>query len=201
MSISTYAELQTAIASWLNRSDLTTIIPDFIRIAEEQLSLDLHAREMEAQTTLATVGDVATVALPSDMHEIRRFRVDVSYSAPLKYLTPDQISADYASDAVGQPTVYTVIGSNAQLAPVPDGIYSLELTYKQQLPSLSDSNTTNWLLTKWPSAYLYASLQAAEPFLLNDARIAVWQGLYQQQIERINGSDWFVGSTPTVRAL
>lgn len=200
MSISTYAELQTAVASWLNRADLTTYVPDFIRIAEDQMSLDLHTREMEAQTTLVTVGDVATVALPTDMHEIRRFRVDVSYSQPLKFLTPDQLSADYASDAVGQPLVYTVIGANAQLAPVPDGVYSLELTYKQQLPALSDSNTTNWLLTKWPSLYLYAALQASEPFLNNDARIGTWQGLYQQQLERINGSDWFVASTPQVRA-
>lgn len=200
MSISTYAELQTAVASWLNRSDLTAYVPDFIRIAEDQLSLDLHTREMEAQTTLVTVGDVATVALPADMHEIRRFRVDVSYSQPLKFLTPDQLSADYASDAVGQPIVYTVIGSNAQLAPVPDGVYSLELTYKQQLPALSDSNTDNWLLTKWPSLYLYASLIAAEPFLKNDDRLMLWQGLYQQQLERINGSDWFVASTPQVRA-
>lgn len=200
MSISTYAELQTAVASWLNRSDLTDYVPDFIRIAEDQLSLDLHTREMEAQTTLVTVGDVATVALPTDMHEIRRFRVDVSYSQPLKFLTPDQLSADYASDAVGQPIVYTVIGANAQLAPVPDGVYSLELTYKQQLPALSDSNTVNWLLTKWPSLYLYASLIAAEPFLKNDDRLMLWQGLYQQQLDRINGSDWFVASTPQVRA-
>lgn len=200
MSISTYAELQTAVANWLNRSDLTDYVPDFIRIAEDQLSLDLHTREMEAQTTLVTVGDVATVALPTDMHEIRRFRVDVSYSQPLKFLTPDQLSADYASDAVGQPIVYTVIGANAQLAPVPDGVYSLELTYKQQLPALSDSNTANWLLTKWPSLYLYAALVAAEPFLKNDDRLMLWQGLYQKQLDRINGSDWFVASTPQVRA-
>lgn len=200
MTIANYSDLQTAVADWLNRNDLTARVTDFIRFGEDQLSIDLKARQMEAQVTLTTTAGVATVALPTDMHELRRLRVDVPYSQPLSYRTPDEISADYSSDAVGQPIVYTVIGFNAELAPVPDAAYSLKLTYQQQVPALTDTNTSNWLLTDFPSAYLYASLLAAEPFLKNDERIPVWQAMYEKIVSSINGSDWAVASTLRVRA-
>ncbi|MNN98291.1 hypothetical protein D3C81_2176490 [compost metagenome] len=79
-------------------------------------------------------------------------------------------------------------------------MYSLELTYRQRIPTLSVSNTTNWLLTNWPNAYLYASLLAATPFIMNDARLPVWGQLYTQAIEGINGIDWYSGTTMKVRS-
>lgn len=100
----------------------------------------------------------------------------------------------------GQPIVFTVVGSNLELAPIPDAVYSLELTYQQRIPSLSVGSPTNWLLTSWPNAYLYAALLAATPFIMNDARIAVWAQLYSQTIESINGVDWYSGSTMKVRS-
>jgi hypothetical protein len=37
MALSTYSDLQTAVATWLHRSDLTAIIPDLITLAETHL--------------------------------------------------------------------------------------------------------------------------------------------------------------------
>jgi hypothetical protein len=37
-----YATLQTTIANYLARSDLTATIPEFIRLAEDRLSRDLR---------------------------------------------------------------------------------------------------------------------------------------------------------------
>lgn len=200
MSITNYSELQASVASWLNRADLTANINDFITLAESQLSRDLKTRQMELKTTLSTVVGVNTVALPTDMLEMRRFQVAGSYNQPLSYRTPDEQSIDFSSNSSGQPIVFTVIGANAELAPIPDAIYSLELTYRQRIPALSDTNTTNWLLTNWPDAYLWASLIAATPFIMNDARLPVWQGLYSQAISGINGIDWYSGTTMKVRA-
>ncbi|WP_367256515.1 hypothetical protein [Pseudomonas sp. stari2] len=199
MSITTYAELQASVASWLNRGDLTANIPDFITLAEAQMSTDLKTRSMENKTTLATVAGTKTVALPTDMLEMRRLQVVGTYNQPLSYRTPDELSIDYAANGSGQPVVFTVIGGNIELAPIPDAVYSLELTYQQRIPALSDSSPTNWLLTNWPNAYLYASLLAAMPFIMNDARLAVWGQLYAQAVEGINGVDWYSGSTMKVR--
>ena len=41
-----YATLQTTIASYLARNDLTATIPEFIRLAENRLSRDLRIRQM-----------------------------------------------------------------------------------------------------------------------------------------------------------
>ena len=200
MSITNYSELQTSVANWLNRGDLSANVPDFIALAECQLSTDLKTRAMEAKVTLATVAGTNTVALPTDMLEMRRVQVVGTYNQPLSYRSPDEISIDFAANGVGQPTVFTVIGGNLELAPIPDAVYSLELTYQQRIPALSGTNTTNWLLTSWPNAYLYASLLAATPFIMNDARIATWANLYSEAIDSINSVDWYSGSTMKVRA-
>ncbi|MBT9571105.1 MAG: hypothetical protein IV106_08355 [Pseudomonas umsongensis] len=200
MSITTYAELQASVANWLNRSDLTANIPDFITLAESQLSRDLKARGMETKVTLSTVAGTKTVALPTDLLEMRRLQVAGTYNQPLSYRSPDELSIDFADNSSGQPVVFTVIGANAELAPIPDAVYSLELTYMQRIPALTVSNTTNWLLTNWPDAYLWASLLAATPFIMNDARLAVWTQLYTQAVEGINGVDWYSGSTMKVCA-
>lgn len=199
MSITSYAELQASVASWLNRGDLSANIPDFVTLAEAQLNRDLKTRAMETKTTLPTVAGVNTVALPTDMLEMRRLQVVGTYNQPLSYRSPDEISIDFAANTSAQPVVFTVIGGNIELAPIPDGVYSLELTYQQRIPALSDTNTTNWLLTNWPDAYLYASLLAATPFIMNDARLSTWAQLYSQAITGINGIDWYSGSTMKVR--
>lgn len=200
MSITNYSELQASIASWLNRGDLTANITDFITLAEAQLSTDLKTRAMEAKTTLATVVASKNVALPTDMLEMRRLQVVGTYNQPLSYRTPDELSIDFASNSSGQPIVFTVVGGNIELAPIPDAVYSLELTYQQRIPALSDANITNWLLTSWPNAYLYAALLAATPFIMNDARLATWGQLYSQAVDGINSIDWYSGSTMKVRA-
>lgn len=200
MSITTYAELQASVASWLNRADLSANIPDFITLAEAQLNTDLKTRSMEAKVTLVTVAGTKTVALPTDMLEMRRLQVVGTYNQPLSYRSPDELSIDFASNTSAQPIVFTVVGGNIELAPIPDGVYSLELTYQQRIPALTASNTTNWLLTSWPNAYLYAALLAATPFIMNDARLAVWSQMYTQAVDGINGVDWYSGSTMKVRS-
>lgn len=200
MSITTYDELQASVASWLNRGDLTGNIPDFITLAEAQMNVDLKARAMDIKTTLVTVGGVNTVALPTDMLEMRRLQVAGTYNQPLSYRAPDELSIDFSDNSSAQPIVFTVIGGNLELAPIPDAVYSLDLTYRQKIPALSASNVTNWLLTAWPNAYLYGSLLAATPFIMNDARLGLWAQLYKTAIDGINGVDWYSGSTMKVIA-
>ncbi|MNJ22494.1 hypothetical protein D3C77_168650 [compost metagenome] len=200
MSITNYSDLQASVASWLNRGDLTANIPDFITLGESQLSRDLKARQMEAKTTLSTVAGVNSVALPTDMLGMRRFQVSGTYNQPLSYRSPDEQSIDFADNSSGQPIVFTVIGENAELAPIPDAVYALELTYRQRIPALSISNPTNWLLANWPDAYLFASLIAATPFIMNDERLPVWAQLYKQVVDGINGVDWYSGTTMKVRS-
>ena len=200
MAISTYSDLQQAVADWLHRTDLSGVIPTFIAVAEENMSSDITSRSMDAKTTLTTVAGTATLSLPSDMVEMRRLQIVGSYNTVLRYVSPDQIGADYDQNLQARPSEFTVIGGNLELAPIPDSAYSLELVYKQRVPALSNTNTTNWVLTGWPSIYLYGTLVQACSYVLDFERQAVAQKMYQEAVNNINSVDWYSGSTMRVRA-
>lgn len=206
MSITTYAELQTAVASWLHRSDLTTLIPDFITLAETRMNSDLDARSMEVRTTLTCVPGATLaarlVALPTDLLEVRRvLLVDTDPATVLEYKSPDQIVADRPFLlAAARPNSFTVIGSNLELSPPPDGAYPLELIYRQRIPALTASNTTNWALTQSPNVYLFGALLSSVIFTQDESRLPVWNAQYDKAVEDINSIDWYSGSTMRVRA-
>jgi hypothetical protein len=60
----------------------------------------------------------------------------------------------------------------------------VELWYYKKLTALATS--TNTLFTVNPDLYLYAALTASAPYLLNDQRIQVWEGLYAQTKNSVN---------------
>jgi hypothetical protein len=71
---------------------------------------------------------------------------------------------------------------------VPDGAYAAVLEYFAKVPALSNSNTTTWLLTNYPNAYLFGTFAEAEAFLGaddQDPRIAMWIQRRDQALERI----------------
>lgn len=198
----TYAGLKASVADWLHRADMTAIIPDLIKIAELRMNSDLAARDMETNTTLTTVAGDSQIATPLDVVETRRLIVtSTDPLRVLKYIAPEKLTEKYPSGSLtGTPETYTVIGPNFEFGPTPDADYTLSYTYRQRLPSLA-SVGSNWLLTKWPHAYLYGSLVAASPYLRDDARIAVWEQQYQQAVADINLVDWYSGNSMAVRSI
>ena len=205
MTIATYTDLQTSVANWLHRTDLTALIPDFITLAESNLNGHLDSRSMEVRLTLTCNPGTGLVnrlvALPTDMLEMRRLLVVNDPAIVLEYKTPDQLVEDnmYLT-APGIPTSFAIIAGSIELSPTPDSAYPLELIYQQRLPALSVSNPTNWLITSNPNAYLFGTLLQATPYIQNDARITVWERFYKEAIEATNSIDWYSGSTMRVRS-
>lgn len=189
MSFTTYAELQTTIAGYLARSDLTTQIPDFIRLAEIRLRRDLRIREMLSTTTLTCTSGTATVTIPSDFLEVKDFVVTGNPVMPLNYESPSLFSRNSRSMDAGKPLDYTVLSGTFKLAPIPDSNYTLSLVYSAAPPYLSTSNTSNTFLTICPDLLLYASLLEAEPYLMNDARINTWGSMFDRAMGSLTRSD------------
>ena len=189
MSFTTYAELQTTIAGYLARSDLTTQIPDFITLAETRLRRDLRIRQMLSTTTLTCTSGTATVNIPSDFLEVKDFVVTGNPVMPLNYESPSLFSRNSRSMDAGKPLNYTVLASTFKLAPIPDSNYTLSLVYSIAPPFLSTSNTSNTFLTVCPDLLLYASLLEAEPYLMNDARINTWGTMFDRAMGSLTRSD------------
>jgi len=189
MSFATYSDLQTSIAGYLARSDLTSQIPDFITFAENRLRRELRIRQMLKSVTTATVSGDSTVELPSDFLEIRDFVALTNPIQPLSYSSPSALSNDPVASQVGVPKSYTILANEFLMSPVPDGVYTLRLLYFAAPAYLSSSNTSNVFLTTAPDALLYASLIEAEPYLMNDARINTWGTMYDRAIASLVKSD------------
>jgi hypothetical protein len=203
MSFTTYAELQTTIAGYLARSDLTTQIPDFIRLAETRLRRDLRIRQMLTSTTLTCTSGTATVNIPSNFLQVSDFVVAGNPVQPLSYESPALFSRNSRTMDAGKPKTYTVLSSTFQLAPIPDSGYSLTLIYSAAPDFLSTSNTSNTFLTVCPDLLLYASLLEAEPYLMNDARINTWGTMFDRAINGLTASDeqgQYSGVPLTIRA-
>jgi len=188
MAISTYSELKTAVANWVDRSDLTARIPEFIVMAESAIGRDVRIRQKEkrAKTSIST----QYADMPSDFIKARNIQLNTaSNQVRLKYLTPEQMDINYPSETTGQPEVYSILGDEFQFKPVPDDSYTVEIEYFARFPALSGDNDTNWLLTNQPGVYLYASLVQAAPYLDDNEKIATWAGLYNAEVNALNKQD------------
>jgi len=189
MSIATYSELQTALAKYLARTDLTDQISDFIRFAELRLRRELRIRQMLKSVTTLTVSGTATVALPSDFLEIRDLIVSTNPIQPLTYSSPSIFSRNARVTEGGKPLDYTILATEFQLAPVPDSAYTIKMLYYAAPEFLSSTNSSNAFMANAPDALLYGSLLEAEPYLMNDARINTWGTMYDRAISTLTKSD------------
>jgi hypothetical protein len=184
--IATYAELQTSVADFLNREDLTAVIPTFIRLAEARIDRDLRHWRQEQRDTLSL--DAQYVALPATFLQPIRLQITAGRTgevAPISVAQMLQLRGE-RNDRVGTPTNYAITAGQIELYPTPDDTYAASMVYYGRIAALSDSSTTNWLLTEAPDAYLYGSLVHAAPYLKDDQRMVVWESLFKLSIDTLN---------------
>lgn len=187
MALSNRTELLAAIADWLNRTDLTSTIPDFITLAEAEMKRRLR-RATESTTIYISAGNMTG---PSDMAEPIHLRLSTSspyQDGTLLLCTPEMLTdvRQRAGYVTGRPTHYAYYDGQLQFAPTPDQSYDGILLYAQQLTPLTVSNTTNAVLTEAPDAYLFGALLQAAPYLEHDERIAVWYQKFNDAIDQLN---------------
>jgi hypothetical protein len=177
VAITTYAELQTATANWLDRTDLTARIPEFIELAEANFNRVIRQPDMVAKDDSFSISSRYTT-LPTDTLEIIRIVVDLTPVIVLEYLTPEEISERRrVMTATGRPYYFTTIGGSTnqlEVLPSPDSTYTASIVYYTRIAALSDSATSNWLLAAHPDIYLFGTLVEAEPYLKNDERMPMW---------------------------
>lgn len=185
MAITTYSELQTAIADFLARTDLTNDIKNFISLAEARMSRELSTRSQEKRVTANTTADDEFISLPTDLREIRVIKLNSSPQRVLEYYTPQQFYKEYPNNGGGRPEAFTIIGTEVALRPVPSEAETVEMIYGEGLTSLSDSVATNTILTRHPDAYLYGALAHAYTFLMDEQRAQVYDQYFNRSVEEI----------------
>ena len=199
--ITDYATLVTEVQSYLAVSNLATWVPNFLQNSQNKLYRALRIRPMEAALSVTIASGVA--ALPADYLDLKYAYVN---SSPIKFLirdTPENLLTSYPTrSSSGKPTVIAREAGNFIFGPYPDSTYAIAGIYYKQLTLLSASNTTNWFTTNAPEVLLYGALLEAQPFIMNDERIQVWQAMFDEAIATITNQEKrekYSGSTPRMR--
>jgi len=203
MAISTYSELQTAVANWLDRDDLTDRIPEFIALAEARINRAFRI-SMMINVDETTLGGAATLiagtrdySLPTGYLQMIDFHLRTDPITPLSYITPENMNRMWAGSQLGTPASYTIFSDNAsgtptkkiRLGPAPASAYDYSMMFYKKIDALSAVNTTEQMLTDNPDVYLYGALLEAEPFLMNDQRVQLWATALQEAAGEIQSQD------------
>jgi hypothetical protein len=178
----TYTSLKTNIADFLNRDDLTAKLATFIELGEARINRDLRHWQMEARSE-ATFDD-RYEDVPSDWLEVVRITIGEQYPVTLVSQAVMQQKRGHDNTA-GRPQHYTLSNGQIEFWPTPDASYEGSMIYFAQIAELSDSNTSNWLLSQNPDIYLYSALIHTAPYLAEDQRL-IWAGLYGEAMDKLN---------------
>lgn len=185
MALDSYANLKTAVAAHLERDDLTDNIDDFIDIAEARHQREIRIREM-LQRDAITV-NARQISLPAGFLEGKTLRLLTDPVTALTEVNLEELNTE-RKEGTGKPKFFA-IHKEIEFDVTPDSSYSGEIIFYKAFTALSGSATSNALLVKAPDAYLYGALVAASPFIMHDERIQVWNSLYEDARDRLNGAD------------
>jgi len=188
VALANYTDLKAAVSSWLHRDDLAAQVPDFIALAEARLNRKMRTRQQMTTATVSATAGVAELALPSGWLQSIRVRM-AAPDAALEFMPAAQFQAKFPTADRGLPNNFTIQGASLLLGPTPDAAYSVEHVYFASIPALSDVSPTNWVLTAWPSLYLFAALAEAAPFIGDDERAAMWEAKFSVELSAALDAD------------
>jgi hypothetical protein len=183
----TYAELKASFGDggWFLANDLAARIDDFIDMFEAYANTKLRCRQMETVADLTPTSNVCT--LPTDYLEYKRVVEKASIRRRLSYITEDAADRLYPTRSSGLACHFMIVGSS--LTALPLSANNIELTYYAKVPALSDSATTNWLLTAHPGLYVAVCKMYAAEYVEEDEIVQKEALLVGQYIENIHALD------------
>jgi hypothetical protein len=181
MALATYSDLFAALSQWLNRSDIEATYPTFIALFEARANRALRVPQMEAVAT-ALIAD-NELALPSDFLSARDLWLDGPIT--LRAMSPQELRDTNERFTSGQSIGYAILDQTLSFAPPLSDGETVNLSYYATIPGLSVDNTTNWLMTSYPDAYLYGVLAVAYDYLRDDAQASSMLGLSDRILAEI----------------
>lgn len=163
-------------------------LPRLVTMAERRIARDLKIQGfIRVVTTPLQIG-VAVYRKPDRWRDTVSMTVDGIniFSRSYEYIR----SYWPTESSTATPEFYADYDYNHWIiAPAPVAASTLEIVYYEMPRLLGTDAETNWLTEYAPDLLLYATLLEATPFLKRDERIQVWQGMYQNAAQALNGED------------
>jgi hypothetical protein len=190
----TYDSLTNLVLQYLERSDpaVVAFIPTAITLAEFEIAQDIKTLgQMEVVTANMEIGNPViqkparwrktvsmTVTTPTGKQPVllRKLEYLNNYWPTVTATDTPLFYADYDYD-------------NWFVAPTPNSAYAFEALCYTRLQPLDSATQTNWLTQNAPNAMLFGTLKQTAPFLKDDARLAVWSGLFSAAVAALKTED------------
>lgn len=187
MALSTFAELKAATADYLNRTDLTSQIPDFITLCEARLRRTIRTKHTSILETTLPSGDTS-ITLPENMVEVLSVAFSGATLGSALVMIPYNVLLEQRrlNTTAAIPRFCAIVGEALEFAPTPDDDYTVQIEVEGPFTPLSNAATSNWILDDYPDVYLYGTLAEAAPFLKDDQRIPVWNGRFQAAMDELD---------------
>lgn len=192
--ITDYASLQSNVALYLKRKDLTEQIKTFIQLGESRMFTEpeLNLKDREVETVIPTIIDEPDYTIPSDAKALRHIKINISATITqnLIYMPIERFDDEFQTlrdtERLFYPVAWKKLGlTQFTLGPKPRTVMDMTITYYQKWANLSDAAPTNNLLTTYPGLYLYAVLAETPLYLVDDQRLQAWAGMYATSRDRI----------------
>lgn len=185
MALTTYAELKTAVTSWMDvtASDLSTKIDDVITLGEKRIFREAFNKDTESPLS-GTVSS-GVVAVPADYIKLKFAYIDGTPTQKLGRRTAEWIYGNYGTrSANGKPKYIARQASNFIFGPYPDSGYSVIGVYYKKPGTLSSAVYD--LFSNNPDLFLFAGLAESELLIGRDSRIATWEAKYNKILNDVN---------------
>ena len=190
----TYDSLTQLVLQYLERSDpaVVAFIPTAITLAEFEIAQVIKTLgQMEVVDATMEIGN-PVIQKPARWRKTVSMTVTTTAGKQPVFLRKLEYLNNYWPDvsATGTPLFYADYDYDHWfIAPTPDAAYAFEALCYTRLAPLDSANQTNWLTQNAPNAMLFGTLKQTAPFLKDDARLAVWSGLFDAAMAALKTED------------
>jgi hypothetical protein len=134
-----------------------------------------------------SISFTSTATVPASFLKARVFYLNGKSQVPLVVSSLEQLYSKYPrSGSSGIPKWIARDDDNFVFGPVPSGSFTLNGTYYAKPPPMRDDGggaLAHYFIVNAPDLVLYGALMEAEPFLKNDARVALWSAKYAEALQ------------------
>lgn len=178
MALANYTDLQAAVVSWHKRD--AGMVPDAITLAEKRINNLLESRLAEVETTLTATPGSRYIALPSGYYRnLALFMTTFGTRIDMLFVSPENMPV--VKDSDGQPTYYTIDGSNIAFNYKADQAHTFTFRYKKGYNLATTA--TNHILTNHPAVYLYGALREVNIFSVDPEKVQGYELMFQQALQ------------------
>lgn len=202
-----YTEIKNMALGYSDRSDteITSKMDLFLRMVESRINRALETQTMINTVQTVLVDNVFEYTLPTDYLSIKDIKIvnldNENYSYPLEMASPERVTT-FRMDGSDQ-RIYAVLGNTVQICSNPydaDLNLVLEISYYQKLTALDGVNTTNWISTNHPDAYIFGLMVEINSYVKDADAAMLWENRFNGVLSEITSQDSrYLWSGPTLK--